>query len=87
MLRITYKLRCFLWRQNNPEVNYSPNRISGSEGEVFLEEVSRSRKNFGQVACTCGYREGHSGSINVGNFLTSCKDYWLASQEGLCSMD
>ena len=23
MLRITYKLRCFLWRQNNPEVNYS----------------------------------------------------------------
>jgi hypothetical protein len=23
---------------------------------------------------------------NVGNFLTSCKD-WLASQEGLCSME
>jgi len=43
MLRITHKLRCFLWRQNNPEVNYSPTRISGG-GEVFLGEVSRSRK-------------------------------------------
>jgi len=41
MLRITYKVRCFLWRQNNPEVNYSPTRISGG---VFLKEVSRSRK-------------------------------------------
>ena len=35
---------------------------------------------------TCGYGEGLSGSINAGNFLTSCKVYWLASQEGLCSM-
>jgi hypothetical protein len=26
-------------------------------------------------------------SINAGNFLTSCKVYWLASQEGLCSME
>ena len=42
MLRITHKVRCFLWRQNNPEVNYSRTRISG--GGVFLEEVSRSRK-------------------------------------------
>ena len=41
----------------------------------------------GQVAGTCGYGEGLSGSINAGNFLTSCKVYWLASQEGLCSME
>jgi len=41
----------------------------------------------GQVAGTCGYGEGLLGSINVGNFLTSCKVYWLASQEGLCSME
>jgi hypothetical protein len=34
------------------------------------------------VAGTCGYGEGLSGSINAGNFLTSCKVYWLASQEG-----
>jgi hypothetical protein len=27
------------------------------------------------------------GSINAGNFLTSCKVYWLASQVGLCSME
>ena len=41
----------------------------------------------GKVAGTCGYGEGLSGSINAGNFLTSCKVYWLASQEGLCSME
>ena len=41
----------------------------------------------GQVAGKCGYGEGLSGSINAGNFLTSCKVYWLASQEGLCSME
>jgi hypothetical protein len=39
------------------------------------------------MAGTCGYDEGLSGSINSGNFLTSCKVYWLASQEGLCSME
>jgi len=39
------------------------------------------------VAGTCAYGEGLSGSINEGNFLTSCKVYWLASQEGLCSME
>jgi hypothetical protein len=37
------------------------------------------------VAGICGYGEGLSGSINAGNFLTSYKVYWLASQEGLCS--
>jgi hypothetical protein len=68
MLRITHE-RCFLWRQNNPEVNYSPIRISG-EG-VFLEEVSRSRK----MAGTCGYGEELSSSINAGNFMTSGKVY------------
>ena len=36
------------------------------------------------MAGTCGYGDGFSGS---GNFLTSCKVYWLASQEGLCSME
>ena len=39
------------------------------------------------MAGTCGYGEGLSGSINAGNFLTSCKVYWLASHEGLCSME
>jgi hypothetical protein len=33
------------------------------------------------------YKTELSGSINAGNFLTSCKVYWLASQEGLCSME
>jgi hypothetical protein len=39
------------------------------------------------MAGTCGYGEGLSGFINVGNCLTSCKVYWLGSQEGLCSME
>jgi hypothetical protein len=41
----------------------------------------------GQVAGVCGYGEEFSSSINTGNFLTSCKVYYLASQEGLCSME
>ena len=71
-------------------------------GGVFLEKVSRSRKRnrdillgtwngvgsgYGQVAGTRGYGAGLSGSINVGNFLTSCKVCRLASQEGLCSTE
>jgi hypothetical protein len=44
MLRITHELRCFLWRQNNPEVNYSPTQMSWGGGGVFLEEVSHSHK-------------------------------------------
>jgi hypothetical protein len=28
---------------------------------------------LGQVAVTCGYGEGLSGSINAGKILTSCK--------------
>ena len=36
---------------------------------------------------TCGYGEELSGSINSGNFLTNGKVYWLALQEGLCSME
>jgi len=39
------------------------------------------------VAGTCGHGEGLSGSINAGNFLTSGKVYWLASQEGLCFIE
>ena len=39
------------------------------------------------MAGTCGYGEELSGPINAGNFLTSGKVYWLASQEGLCSME
>jgi hypothetical protein len=39
------------------------------------------------VAGTCRYGEGLSSSINAGNFLTSWKVYWLASQEALCCME
>jgi hypothetical protein len=54
-------------------------------GRGYWMELAQDRE--GQVVGTCGYGEELSGSINVGNFLTSCKVYWLASQEGLCSME
>jgi hypothetical protein len=37
-------MRCFLWRYNNPEANYSTIRISGGGGGGFPEGVSRSFK-------------------------------------------
>jgi len=49
MLRNIHKARCFVWRQNNPEVNYSPTRISREGGGVFLEEVSRSRQRKSDI--------------------------------------
>jgi hypothetical protein len=51
--------RCFLWRQNSPEVNYSPNRISG--GGVFLEE--RSCRHYDQ-------KEHHSYKTGTWNVRT-----------------
>ena len=41
LLRNIHKARRFLWRQNNPEVNYSPTRISGgsvSRGNIMQQE-------------------------------------------------
>ena len=55
--------------------------------KMDLQEVGGGREDWMELAGTCGYGEGLSGSINAGNFLTSCKVYWLASQEGLCSME
>jgi hypothetical protein len=53
-----------------------------------LQEVGGGRRDWMELAQDRDrYGEGLSGSINAGNFLTSCKVYWLASQEGLCSME
>jgi hypothetical protein len=46
--------------------------------KMGLQEFGGGRGDWmelaqGQVADTCGYVEGLSGSINAGNFLTSCK--------------
>ena len=67
------------------------------DGRIILRWIFRKLEGFmgtgwswlriGRVAGTCGYGEEVSGSINAGNFLTSGKVYWLASQEGLCSME
>jgi hypothetical protein len=43
MLRNTHKSRCFLWRKNDPEVNYSPTRISG--GSVSRGGSSNSKRD------------------------------------------
>ena len=57
--------------------------------KMDLQDVRGGRGDWMELAQdrdrwrgTCGYGEGFSGSINAGNFLTSCKVYWLASQEG-----
>jgi hypothetical protein len=47
-----------------------------------LHEIGGGRGDWMEL-----YGEELSSSINAGNFLTSCKVYWLASQEGLCSME
>jgi len=54
------------------------------EGRGDWMELAQDRDRWRALV---GYGEGLSGSINAGNFLTSCKVYWLASQEGLCSME
>jgi hypothetical protein len=54
--------------------------------KMDLQEVGWGRGNWmelARVAGTCGYGEELSGSVNAGNFLTSGKVYWLASQEGV----
>ena len=59
-----------------------------------LQEVGRGRGDWMELAQDRdGWRslvgtdgEELSGSINAGNFLTSGKVYWLASQ-GLCSTE
>jgi hypothetical protein len=52
-----------------------------------LEGVVETGWSWLGLAGTCGNGDEISGSINAGNFLTSGKVYWLASQEGLCSME
>ena len=50
---------------------------------MFLAEVSRISI---QVAGSCEYGNGLSGSIKCGEFLDLLQNQ-LASQEGLCSME
>jgi hypothetical protein len=63
------------------------------DGSIILRWIFKKLEGFVGTGWswlrigTGGYGEELSGSINAGNFLTSCKVYWLASQEGLCSME
>ena len=67
------------WEDN---IKMDHQEVGGGRGDCMELAQDRDR-----CKGTCGYGEGLSGSINAGNFLTSCKVYWLASQEGLCSME
>ena len=86
MLRNTHESRCFLWRQNDPEVNYSPTLYHWGDpdvdGRIILRWIFRkwegvgtgwSWLRIGTGGGHCGYGEEPSGSENVGNFLTSCR--------------
>jgi hypothetical protein len=62
--------------------------------KMDLQEFGGGRGDWMELAqdrdtwrALVGTGEELSSSINAGNFLTSGKVYWLASQEGLCSME
>ena len=58
-----------------------------------LQEVGGGRGNWMELAQDRERWRALVGTVRdfrvpkKGNFLTSCKVYWLASQEGLCSME
>jgi len=64
---IVWIARCFIWRRNNLEVNYSPIRISG--GGVFLEEISSSRR-YSKKDYKEKKKEQHSYKIGMWNVRT-----------------
>ena len=70
------------WEDN---IKMDLQEVGGGRGDWM--ELAQDRDKWRVLVGTCGYGEELSGSINAGNFLTSCKVYWLASQEGLCSME
>jgi hypothetical protein len=60
--------RCFLWRQNNPEVNYTPFESPG-EG-VFLGEISISRYHYSKKDYKGKKNEQHSYKTGTWNVRT-----------------
>jgi hypothetical protein len=55
--------------------------------KMDLQEVGGGRGGWMELPQDRARWRPHVGSINAGKFLTSCKVYWSASQEGLCSME
>jgi len=48
LLRNIHKARCFLWRQNNLEANYSPNRLSPGNS-VSRGGIAQQEKGHGML--------------------------------------
>jgi hypothetical protein len=67
------------WEDN---IKMDLQEVGGGRGERM--ELAQDR---GRWRALVGTVRNFRGSINAGNFLTSGKVYWLASQEGLCSME
>jgi len=72
-----------LWRQNNPEVNYSPTRISGggsvSRGSIVQEAKRDENRDLEYV----GIRTGLGGPrIEIGGGCFECGN----EPSGLCKM-
>jgi len=70
------------WTFNSVSNKMDLQKVGGGRGDWMELAQDRDR-----CAGTCRYGEGLLGSINAGNFKTSCKVNWLGSQEGLCSME
>jgi len=65
--------------------NVSGQIVTNVSGQIVTNVSGQIVTNVsGQIVTNRGLTKK---IINAGNFLTSCKVYWLASQERLCSME
>ena len=86
--------RVLVWKPEGKRPLGRPRRIWEDNIKMDLQEVGGARGDWMELAqdrdrwrALLGTVRDFRVPINAGNFLTSGKVYWLASQEGLCSME